>query len=51
MLNVPRDFMENVISAEILFHSLEQNNNFDGLGIISSYHKALDVLFENFITK
>lgn len=51
MLNVPRDFMENVISAEILFHSLEQNNNFDGLGIISSYHKSLDVLFENFITK
>lgn len=51
MLNVPKDFMENIISAEILFHSLEQNNNFDGLGIISSYHKALDVLFENFITK
>ncbi len=51
MLNVPRDFMENVISAEILYHSLEQNNNFDGIGIISSYHKSLDVLFENFITK
>lgn len=51
MLNVPKDFMENIISAEILYHSLEQNDNFDGLGIISSYHKALDVLFENFITK
>lgn len=51
MLNVPWDFMENIISAEILFHSLEENNNFDGLGIISSYHKALDVLIENFITK
>lgn len=51
MLNVPNDFMENIISAEILFHSLEQNNNFDWLWIISSYHKALDVLIENFITK
>jgi hypothetical protein len=43
--------MENVISAEVLFHSLEENKNFDGMGIISSYHKALDVLVENFITK
>lgn len=51
MLNVPRDFMENIISAEILFHSLEEKNNFDGLWIISSYHKALDILIENFITK
>lgn len=51
MLNVPKDFMENIISAEILYHSLEQNDNFDGLGIISSYHKAMDVLVENFITK
>ena len=51
MLNVPGDFMENIISAEVLFHSLEENKNFDGMWIISSYHKALDVLIENFITK
>ena len=51
MLNVPGDFLENIISAEILFHSLEENHNFDGMWIISSYHKALDVLIENFITK
>ena len=51
MLNVPWDFMENIISAEVLFHSLEENKNFDGMWIISSYHKALDVLIENFITK
>lgn len=43
--------MENVISAEVQFHSLEENQNFDGMGIVSSYHKALDVLIENFITK
>ena len=29
MLNVPGDFIENVISAEIQFHSLKENNNFD----------------------
>lgn len=51
MLNVPATFMENVISAEIQYHSLEDNHNFDGLWVISSYHKALDVLIENFITK
>ena len=51
MLNVPGDFLENIISAEILFHSLEANKNFDGMGIITSYHKALDVLIESFITK
>lgn len=51
MLNVPWDFMENVISAEVQFHSLEENKNFDWMWIISSYHKALDVLIENFITK
>lgn len=31
MLNVPGDFMENIISAEVLFHSLEENKNFDGM--------------------
>lgn len=51
MLNVPASFMENIISAEIQYHSLENNHNFDWLGVISSYHKALDVLIENFITK
>lgn len=51
MLNVPGDFIENVISAEIQFHSLKENHNFDWLGIISSYHKSLDVLIESFITK
>ncbi len=51
MLNIPWDFIENIISAEIQFHSLEENHNFDGLWIISSYHKSLDVLMENFITK
>jgi hypothetical protein len=31
MLNVPASFMENVISGEIQYHSLENNHNFDGL--------------------
>jgi hypothetical protein len=31
MLNVPPSFMENIISGEIQYHSLENNHNFDGL--------------------
>ncbi|MCP4524066.1 MAG: hypothetical protein GY828_07660 [Candidatus Gracilibacteria bacterium] len=51
LLNIPGNFMENIISAEVQYHSLEENNNFDGVGIILSYHKALDELIESFITK
>ncbi len=51
LLNIPWNFMENIISAEVQYNSLEQTHNFDGLGVILSYHKALDELIENFITK
>ncbi len=51
LLNIPGSVIENIISAEISFHHMQKNNAFDGLSVISSYHKALDTLIESFITK
>lgn len=51
LLNIPTDVIENIIYAEVNYHNLRENPNFDGLGVISSYHKSLDSLIESFITK
>ena len=51
LLNIPASVMENIISAEIWYHHMQSNAWYDGLSVISSYHKALDTLIENFITK
>lgn len=51
LLNTPDSIIENIISAEVSFYNLRENKNADGLGVITSYHKALDVLIETYITK
>ncbi len=51
LLNIPSSVMENIISAEIGYHHMQSSAWYDGLSVISSYHKALDTLIENFITK
>jgi hypothetical protein len=51
LLNIPSSVIDNIISAEISYFNLRKNPHADWLGIITSYHKALDTLIENFITK
>jgi len=51
ILNTPKTVMENIIWAEILFYSQIQNKFTDWLWIISSYHKSIDYIIENTITK
>ena len=51
LLNIPSVVIDNIVSAEISFYNLKENQNFDGLSVISSYHKALDSLIEMFIIK
>ncbi len=51
LMNLNYSIIENIISAEIAFYQLKQNQNFDGFAVISSYHKALDWIIEQFITK
>lgn len=51
LLNIPSVVIDNIVSAEISFYNYNGNSNFDGLGIVSSYHKALDAILEMFIVK
>ena len=51
LLNTPTSVVENIISAEISYFNLRENPSADWLWVITSYHKALDTLIENFITK
>ena len=51
LLNIPSSVIDNIVSAEISYYNLKENPNFDGLSVISSYHKALDALIEMFIIK
>lgn len=51
LLNIPSNVVENIISAEVLFFNLRENPSSDWLGVISSYHKSLDILIETYITK
>jgi hypothetical protein len=50
-MNIPKQTIEHIISAEINFFNLERNNDIDWFPVVGSYHKALDILIENFITK
>lgn len=50
-LNISKDILENIISAEILFFTFVNNKNIDWLGIITSYQKSFDYLVEENITK
>jgi hypothetical protein len=50
-LNTPTSVINNIISAEVAYFNLRENPSADGLGVITSYHKAIDLLIESEITK
>ncbi|MCD5385166.1 hypothetical protein LRZ95_00695 [Candidatus Gracilibacteria bacterium] len=51
LLNTPTSVVNNIVSAEIAYFNLRENPSADGLGVITSYHKAIDLLIESEITK
>lgn len=51
LMNIPSSVIENIVSAEINYYHLKANPNFDGLSVISGYHKALDTLIETYIIR
>jgi hypothetical protein len=51
IINTPAWVIDNIISAELNYYNFKVNPVFDGFSVISSYHKALDALIEEFITK
>lgn len=51
LLNTPTSVVENIISAEVAYFNLRENPSADWLWVITSFHKALDVLIEWEITK
>jgi len=51
LLNTPTSVINNIISAEVSYFNLRENPSADGLWVITSYHKALDILIESEITK
>jgi hypothetical protein len=51
LMNTNSSIIEDIISAELAYYNLKQNPNYDGFGVISSYHKALDGIIESFIIK
>jgi len=50
LVNIPAKIIKNIISAEINYYNFRNNPNFDGFSVISSYHKALDIIIETYIT-
>lgn len=51
LLNIPSVVVDNIISAELNYYHFKTNPVFDGLSVISSYHKSLDHIIEHFFTK
>ncbi len=51
LMNLNSQAIDNIVSAEIAYYQLKQNPNFDWFGVVSSYHKAIDAIIEQFITK
>jgi len=51
LLNTPTSVVNNIISAEVAYFNLRENPSADWLGVITSYHKAIDLLIESEITK
>ena len=51
LLNIPSSIIENIISAEINYYNFRHNPKSDWFAVISSYHKALDIIIETYITK
>ncbi|MDQ7009283.1 MAG: hypothetical protein Q9M94_03250 [Candidatus Gracilibacteria bacterium] len=50
LVNIPSTIIRNIISAEINYYNFRNNPSFDGFSVISSYHKALDIIIEEYIT-
>jgi len=50
LISIPAKIIRNIISAEINYYNFRNNPNFDGFSVISSYHKALDIIIETYIT-
>lgn len=51
LMNIGTAVIENIVSAEIAYYNLKQNPNYDWFWVISSFHKALDAIIEQFIMK
>ena len=51
LLNTPTSVVDNIISAEVAYFNLRENPSADWLWVITSYHKAIDLLIESEITK
>ena len=51
LMNTPSSVVKNIVSGEINYYNLRKNPSFDWFSVISSYHKAIDVIIESFITK
>lgn len=51
IMNIPKQTIQHIISAEINYYNLEKNKEIDWFPVISSYNKTIDILIENFITK
>ena len=51
IMNTPEWVIDNIISAELNYYNFKINPISDGFSVISSYHKAIDILIEEFITK
>lgn len=51
ILSTPQEVIENIISGEILFYNININKQVDWLWIVSSYHKSVDLIIEEQITK
>lgn len=49
LVNIPAKIIKNIISAEINYYNFRNNPSFDWFSVISSYHKALDIIIETYI--
>jgi len=50
LLNAPKQTIEYLINAEMNYYNLQKNPHLDGLSVIGSYHKILDLCIEQIIT-
>ena len=49
LMNISATILENITSAEITYYNFRQYTDRDGFAVISSYHKALDVIIDECI--
>ena len=51
LVNIPAKIIKNIVSAEITYYNFRQHTDRDWFAVISSYHKALDIIIEEYIAK